>query len=354
MATPYTPPQPNRPTGLDVAQAGNPSFDIGTLLQNQISLAEGLQQASQARFNATKAYTQGPGQQAVTTLAAPSNRAFGESPVAGLSSAVDLNTSFGRSLDTGLAEQQAASRNVLDIIGSLQRVKTDEESARREEERLKLDKQKFRADLLANGLETDENGDIIVSPAAKGKKTEKQLEAVDKLRTEYISQGKVNEFITVKNAYQKVAGAENTAAGDLGLIFNFMKILDPGSTVREGEFANAQNSAGVPDQIKNIYNKIQSGQRLNPSQRADFKRQAANQFNSHIKTQKELSKFYESQAKQRGLDPQDIIGVIGPLEEVVAPALAGDKQKTEGFLNSFLNSMFGIPAQRPPLSSFEE
>lgn len=61
-----------------------------------------------------------------------------------------------------------------------------------------------------------------------------------------------------------------SAADDLAIIFNFMKMLDPGSVVREGEFANAQNSAGVPDRIRNLYNNLMEGTRLNPVQRAEF------------------------------------------------------------------------------------
>jgi hypothetical protein len=78
-------------------------------------------------------------------------------------------------------------------------------------------------------------------------------------------------------AYERVASAARspTAAGDLSLIFGYMKMLDPGSVVREGEFANAQNAAGVPDRIVNTYNNLMRGERLNPAQRADFLRQAA-------------------------------------------------------------------------------
>jgi len=49
-----------------------------------------------------------------------------------------------------------------------------------------------------------------------------------------------------------------------------MKILDPASVVRETEFANAQNAAGVPDQIRNMYNRALRGERLGEAQRDDF------------------------------------------------------------------------------------
>lgn len=61
-----------------------------------------------------------------------------------------------------------------------------------------------------------------------------------------------------------------TAAADIGMIFMFMKALDPTSVVREGEQATAQNATGVPDRVRNVYNNILSGNRLNATQRAEF------------------------------------------------------------------------------------
>ena len=71
------------------------------------------------------------------------------------------------------------------------------------------------------------------------------------------------------------AAAENpSAAGDLSLIFAYMKVLDPTSTVREGEFANAQNAGGIPTKIRNLFNNWTVGERLEPQQRLDFVTQA--------------------------------------------------------------------------------
>jgi len=45
-----------------------------------------------------------------------------------------------------------------------------------------------------------------------------------------------------------------------------MKILDPSSTVREGEYATAQNTVGVTDKIRNAYNKAIDGSFLTDDQ----------------------------------------------------------------------------------------
>jgi hypothetical protein len=86
----------------------------------------------------------------------------------------------------------------------------------------------------------------------------------------------VQDYKNVVISYNTISSAaENpSAAGDLSLIFQYMKVLDPGSTVREGEFANAQNAAGVPDRIRNLFNNWSKGQRLDENQRQDFITQA--------------------------------------------------------------------------------
>lgn len=59
---------------------------------------------------------------------------------------------------------------------------------------------------------------------------------------------------------------QGNPASQISLVFSYMKALDPTSTVREGEFATVQNAAGVPEQIRNQYNKVMSGNFLTSNQ----------------------------------------------------------------------------------------
>lgn len=113
----------------------------------------------------------------------------------------------------------------------------------------------------------------------------------------------------VSAAYNKIQSAAKnpTAAGDLSLIFSYMKILDPGSTVREGEFATAQNAAGVPEQIRNIYSRILNGERLSPIQRADFVGQAHGVYQSQLDIQRQVDAQYGTLARKSGIDPADVL-----------------------------------------------
>jgi hypothetical protein len=121
--------------------------------------------------------------------------------------------------------------------------------------------------------------------------------------------GITKSFGEVSTAFEKVksSAANPSAAGDLSLIFNFMKMLDPGSVVREGEFATAQNAAGVPERIRNIYARLMSGERLSPDQRADFAAQAGNVFKAaNVGYQTKLNKMREI-AEGSGIDPNRAI-----------------------------------------------
>lgn len=146
---------------------------------------------------------------------------------------------------------------------------------------------------------------------------EKRPDAESKFRKEYSDQTK--GYQEVKSAYGRVLASEDNAVGDLSLIFGYMKMLDPGSVVREGEFATAQNAAGVPERIQNIYNQVVSGQRLSPSQRQSFKGQAGKLYSTAQTQEAQVRQGIERIAKGYGLNTANIF--YTPTE--VAPTAPG-------------------------------
>ena len=133
---------------------------------------------------------------------------------------------------------------------------------------------------------------------------EKRPEAESKFRKEYSDQTK--GYQEVKSAYGRVKASEDSAVGDLSLIFGYMKMLDPGSVVREGEFATAQNAAGVPERIQNIYNKVISGERLNAGQRKAFKGQAEKLYQTAAEQEKVVRSGLTRMATGYGLNTANI------------------------------------------------
>lgn len=128
------------------------------------------------------------------------------------------------------------------------------------------------------------------------------------LRTKWLNDPTTKNTREVMAGYDavKTAAKDPSAAGDLSLIFGYMKMVDPGSSVKEGEFANAQNSAGLSDKLRNQYNQLLNGQRLNAAQRGDFVNQARNLYKSRYANQKRFSDSIRGVAQRRGLKGEDI------------------------------------------------
>jgi len=110
------------------------------------------------------------------------------------------------------------------------------------------------------------------------------------------------KFVEALRGYNKVkeAGLKENASGadDIALIFGFMKTVDPGSVVREGEFATAEQAGGVSDRVRNMYNKIVSGQRLTDRQRKMFVAAAQGQISAVAQSQKLQEQRYSRLADE--------------------------------------------------------
>jgi len=113
--------------------------------------------------------------------------------------------------------------------------------------------------------------------------TKRQREEAGKLRKDYEGSQSTKEFQKQSGAYGRVVSSADkaSAAGDLALIFNFMKVLDPGSVVRESEFATAAGARAaltraekdgtvIPAVVAQAVQRLETGQMLLPEQRNDF------------------------------------------------------------------------------------
>jgi hypothetical protein len=82
------------------------------------------------------------------------------------------------------------------------------------------------------------------------------------------------DFSDMKSAYGQVVSslAQGTPIGDVAGATKVMKLLDPGSVVRESELGIAMAAAGRMDLLQNYFNNLMTGQKLTPTQREDFQR----------------------------------------------------------------------------------
>jgi hypothetical protein len=120
----------------------------------------------------------------------------------------------------------------------------------------------------------------------------------------------------------QVSSKDHSPAGDLSLIFSYMRLLDPSSAVREQEFRNAETAAPLLQKYGlEKYARVWRGERLTPDQRADFVARAKEIY-SEIKTQKsELDSLYRGRAKRWGVN----------VEDVLSPDLSVGSEQQNGF-----------------------
>jgi hypothetical protein len=125
------------------------------------------------------------------------------------------------------------------------------------------------------------------------------------------------DFRVVQDAHSKIKNVANTGAGDMSLLYSFVKLLDPGSVVRESEFAAAAQSGSYGERIQGAVNRALTGQRLPDGLRKDFIREADNLYKSQKSGNDRIVKQYTEIAKRAGLNPEDVIVPYAASEEVI-------------------------------------
>jgi len=129
------------------------------------------------------------------------------------------------------------------------------------------------------------------------------------LRKEFNNLFEVAQMREMKTMYDKVniSAKEDSAAGDISLIFAYMKMLDPRSTVREGEAATVQNARGIPEGIRNMFNKAREGKGLEASQRASFVKASKALMAGTIENYKPVYEAYVDIANRKGFEVEDVV-----------------------------------------------
>ena len=135
----------------------------------------------------------------------------------------------------------------------------------------------------------------------------KVFDNTSKLRESYINNSK--DFQGIKAGFEKVqtSAADPSPAGDISLIFAFMKTLDPNSTVREGEAATVANAGSIEDRWSSLYNRTLAGEKLAPEVRADFVNRATKLYDQAAKSQEKTNNQYRKIALRNKLNPEDVI-----------------------------------------------
>ena len=190
---------------------------------------------------------------------------------------------------------------------------------------LELEERKAKIEALKRGHGA--RGPAAPKPPAADKFDTARFNAADKLRDDFEKKYKPFADVGNKMAIIQNAATDPSGQNDMALVFSFMKMLDPGSVVRESEYAQAVDTGSLYDKLRATAEKIKSGQKLTPEMRQNFVKSASKFAESSMKTAKKVRSDYDSLAKRRGLDPGEIMLGIG--DDEPAPS-AGPQKMASG------------------------
>lgn len=134
------------------------------------------------------------------------------------------------------------------------------------------------------------------------------------LRKEWNTLPQVKAFNDVSQSYKQVRALAKegaSAADDIALTFSFMKMLDPGSVVREGEYALVGRAAGLPDQVIMGLQRVDEGQGLTPTIRNKLIEAAAKIMVSRREQLDGVAGPYRQLAVDMGADPDLLVDAPG-------------------------------------------
>jgi hypothetical protein len=134
-----------------------------------------------------------------------------------------------------------------------------------------------------------------------------------KFADDYRTQSK--NFKDVVDAAKRVKAAlptaDKSAAATLTAATSFMKMLDPGSVVRESELGMALAATGALDRLTNYHNVLMNGKVLTPSQIKDFDSITNKVLDAAKQGQRAVDDDYRGKAKANNLRPEMVVQELG-------------------------------------------
>ena len=131
-----------------------------------------------------------------------------------------------------------------------------------------------------------------------------------KLRSDFRAEPIYKGFEETKAAKLQIDQAAKmaTPAGDLAAATKIMKILDPGSVVRESELGMAMAATGVEDKVRNYAQMVVDGTKLTPLQRKDFTELSNKLYNASAEQFNQKRNEYAGIAERNKLDVSAAVG----------------------------------------------
>lgn len=139
---------------------------------------------------------------------------------------------------------------------------------------------------------------------------QKGLDNEFKLRDAFKAEPVYKAHQEMDSAYRQIKQSlsQATPAGDLAGATKIMKLLDPGSVVRESELGMAMQASGLMDRASNYANMVITGQKLTPQQRIEFQKLADALYGESVTQFNSKRSEYERLGGEYGLNSGRALG----------------------------------------------
>lgn len=146
-------------------------------------------------------------------------------------------------------------------------------------------------------------GEVKKHPGASKRDTFGIFKTEQDARKEWKAESKI--FVDTQDAFRRVLTSADrvSPAGDLSMIFNYMKTLDPQSVVRESEFQVAATAGSFGDRVKAAVDRVIGGQRLTPEMRKDFVETARSTYMGQVEQQRRKREQFSAALRASNINP---------------------------------------------------
>jgi hypothetical protein len=168
---------------------------------------------------------------------------------------------------------------------------------------------------------------------------QKGFENESNLKKMFSNEPIYKDFNDMESAFKQVKSslAQANPIGDVAAATKIMKLLDPGSVVRESELGISMAAAGKMDRLQNYVDNWSKGTKLTPTQRQDFQNLANELYAAAGQTYNMKRNEYVDFGSKYNLDATKALGAPAKIPSVMtnSGSLAGGGQQRKPLGNIF-------------------
>ncbi len=161
------------------------------------------------------------------------------------------------------------------------------------------------------GIDTSLSGDARAERREDRDVDNRKFDNAETFRARYERLPAVQEYRTAVGALSQALKRSPDGTGDVGLIYDYVKALDPTSVVREAEVGMAQSSAAYLDakaaEIKKQFG-IEGGGALPQEVRDRMRREMIHSVTSRVQGYNQQRERFKEYASRYDIDPFEVIG----------------------------------------------